>query len=177
MGSRAHMPNNTLLTIFVIIAALALAGQATAMLGLYLSLRNLPRQIEDIRRVVKDRVDPLADSVREILASSRDPVHALTTNLAEISHVVRERASSVDLLLADVLEKSRAQIIRVDQLITNLAQKVETTANAVERRVMAPAQEVSAVVAGVRTGLEFLFSGKRRKSNVDHVAHDEELFI
>src|SRR5215472_6734282 len=145
------MAHDTLLTIFVVIAALALAGQAAAMLGLYLSLRDVPRQIEDIRRTVRDRIDPLADSVREIVASSRDPVRTFTSNLAEISQVVRERASSVDLLLADVLEKSRAQIIRVDQLMTDLTRKVETTANAVERGVMAPAQEISAVVAGVRT--------------------------
>jgi len=91
--------------------------------------------------------------------------------------VVRERASSVDLLLADTLEKSRAQIVRVDRLITDLTQKVETTANAVERGVRAPAEEVSALVAGVRTGLEFLFSGKRRKSNLNQDAPDEELFI
>lgn len=171
------MAHETLLTIFVIVAALALAGQAAVMVGLYLSMRDIPRQIEDIRRTVKERIDPLADSLREMLASSREPVRTITANLAEISQVLRERTSSVDLLLADVLEKSRAQIIRVDQLITNLTHKVETTADAVERRVMAPVQEVSAVFAGVRSGLGFLFSGKRRKSNVNHVTHDEELFI
>ena len=62
-------------------------------------------------------------------------------------------------------------------MLTSLTQKVETTASAVERGVVAPAQEISAVVAGVRTGLEFLFSGKRRKRSADEVVHDEELFI
>jgi hypothetical protein len=171
------MAHDTLLTIFVMLTALALTGQAAVMLGLYFSLRNVPRQIEDIRRIVNDRVDPLLDSVREIVSNSREPVRTITSNVAELSQVVRERASSVDLLLADVLEKSRAQIIRVDRLITDLTQKVETTAGAVERGVRAPAQEVSAVVAGVRTGLEFLFSGKRRKPDVDQVSQDEELFI
>ncbi len=171
------MAHDTLLTIFIIIAALALAGQAAAMLGLYFSMRDIPRQIEDIRRSVKERIDPLADSVREMLASSREPVRTITVNLAEISQVLRERASSVDQVLADVLEKSRAQILRVDQLITDLTRKVETTADAVEHRVMAPVQEVSAVFAGVRSGLEFLFSSKRRKPSVNEVTQDEELFI
>src|SRR5262249_28617272 len=160
--------------IFITIAALALAGQAVAMLGLYLSLRDVPRQIEDIRRTVRERIDPLADSVRDMLASSREPVRTITGNLAQISEVLRERTTSVDLVLADGLEKSRAQIIRLDQLFSNLTRKVETTADVVERRVMAPVQEVSAVVAGVRSALEFLFSGKRRKRNVNEVAHDEE---
>jgi len=171
------MTQDTLLTIFIAVAALGLAGQAAAMLGLYLSLRDIPRQLEDIRREVKIRIDPVAEAVKEIVSGSREPVRTITTNLAEISQVLRERTSSVDHMLGDLLEKSRVQIIRVDQLITSLTHKVETVTDTAERRLIAPLQEVSAVFAGVRTGLEFLFSGKRPKSNVDRNAHDEELFI
>jgi hypothetical protein len=171
------MTHDTVLTIFVMIAALALAGQAAVMLGLYIRLRNVPTQIENIRRDIEQRVDPIARAVSEILSSSREPVRTITSNLAEISRLLRERATSVDLVVADALEKSRAQIVRVDRLITDLTQKVETTADVVARGVVAPAQEVSAVVAGVRTGLEVLFSGKRRKSNLNQAAPDEELFI
>jgi hypothetical protein len=171
------MAHDTLLTIFVIVAALALAGQAAVMVGLYISLRDVPRQIEDIRRSVKERIDPLAELAREMLAGSREPVLTITANLAEISQVLRERTSSVDQVLAEVLEKSRAQIIRLDQLITSLTHKVETIADAAERRLIAPVQEVSAVLAGVRTSLQFLFSNKRAKANVERGTNDEELFI
>jgi hypothetical protein len=171
------MSHETVVTIFVIVAALGLAGQAAVMLGLYLSLREIPRQVEDIRRSVRERIDPLAETVKEIVASSREPVHTITTNLAEISQVLRQRTSSVDQAVGEVLEKSRLQIIAFDQLLTNLSRKVETLADTAERRLIAPVQEVSALFAGVRTGLEFLFSNKRAKSSVDRGTHDEELFI
>ncbi len=171
------MAHDTLLTIFVIVAALALAGQAVVLLAVYLRLRNVPQQIEDIRRDLKQQIDPIVQSVAEILANSREPVRTITTNLAEISNILRERAGRVDLLLADVLERSRAQIIRVDQLFTSLTEKVETTAEKVERGVAVPLQEVSAVVAGVRAGLDIFFSGRRRKPGVNQVTQDEELFI
>jgi hypothetical protein len=171
------MADDTLLIIFVIVAALGLAGQAAAMVGLYLSLRDIPRQLEDIRRSVKERIDPLADAVKEILASSREPLRTITGNVAEISQVVRARTSSVDQVLGEALEKSRLQIISVDQLITNLTRKVENMAAAAERRVVAPVHEVSAVLAGLRSGLQFLFSNKRAKSNAERRTHDEELFI
>jgi len=171
------MAHDTVLTIFVFVAALALFGQAAVMVGLYFSMRDIPRQIEDIRRSVKERMDPLADALREMVTSSREPVRIVTANLAEISQVLRERTSSVDALLADVLERSRAQIIRADQLFTNLTQRVEAAADKVERGVTVPLQEVSAVVAGVRTGLDFFFSAKRRKPGGNQVTHDEELFI
>jgi hypothetical protein len=171
------MAHETLLTIFVILTALALAAQAAVLVGLYIAMRDIPRQIEDIRRSVKDRLDPLADLVREILAGSREPVRAATSNVVEISEVLRARTASVDLLLAEVLEKSRAQIIRIDQLITSLTHKVETTADAVERQVMVPVAEISALAAGVRSGLRVLFSSKPRQRASGEVAHDEELFI
>ena len=108
MGLRAHMAHDTLLTIFVIIAALALAGQAAAMLGLYFSLRDVPRQIEDVRRSVSDRIDPLADSVKEILSSSREPVRTITRNLAEISQVLLARSRSTWLISARCCATGRA---------------------------------------------------------------------
>jgi len=64
----------------------------------------------------------------------------------------------------------------VDEMVTGLVEKVETTAETVRRGVLAPLQEVSAVVKGVRSGLEFLFS-RRRVTNVSEATQDEQLFI
>lgn len=74
------------------------------------------------------------------------------------------------------MEKSRAQIVRVDKMVSELVCKVETTADAVQKGVLGPVAEVSAVVKGVRSGLEFLFS-RRRVTNVSEATQDEQLFI
>ncbi len=171
------MVHDTVLTVFVIVAAVAICLQAGVMLGLYLALRNVPRQIEDIRRDIKQRIDPVTQSVTEILASSREPVGSITANLAEISRILRERTSQVDSLLADLADKSRVQIIRVDRMVSDLTEKIEATADVVQRKVLAPILEVSAVIKGVRSGLEFLFSRRRRTPNVSEATQDEELFI
>ena len=57
-----------------------------------------------------------------------------------------------------------------------MVEKVETTADSVQKGVLGPIQEVSAVVKGVRSGLEFLFS-RRRVTNVSEATQDEQLFI
>ena len=90
--------------------------------------------------------------------------------------MLRDRTSNVDAVAAELLEKSRQQIIRVDKMVSDLVEKVETTAEAVQRGVLGPIQEVSAVVKGVRSGLEFLFS-RRRVTNVSEATQDEQLFI
>lgn len=170
------MAHETLLTAFVIVAALAIVMQALLMLGIYLAIRKMPGQIEGIRTEIKQRLDPLAQSVGEILTNSREPVRTITANLAEISRILRDRTSHVDALVADLVDKSRLQVIRVDQMVSDLVEKVETTADVVQRNVLAPVQEVSAVIKGVRSGLEFLFS-RRRASSVSEATQDEQMFI
>lgn len=170
------MAHETLLTAFVIVAALAIVMQALLMLGVYLAIRKMPGQIEGIRTEMKQRLDPLAQSVGEILTNSREPVRTITANLAEISRILRDRTSHVDALVAELVDKSRLQVIRVDQMISDLVEKVETTADVVQRNVLAPVQEVSAVIKGVRSGLEFLFS-RRRGSSVSEATQDEQMFI
>lgn len=170
------MAHETVLTVFVIVAAVAIVVQALLLFGVYQGVRSIHREVEGVRADVKLRLDPLTQSVTEILANSREPVRTITANLAEISRVLRDRTSHVDSLVADLVDRSRLQVIRVDQMVSDLVTKVETTAEVVQRQVLAPVHEVSALITGVRSGLEFLFS-RRRGSKVSEAAQEEQLFI
>jgi ABC-type transporter Mla subunit MlaD len=170
------MEQNTGLIIALILVALAVLMQAGAMIGIWLAVRKIPAQIEAVRAEVMQRMDPLAQSVTEIVSNAREPLRTITSNLADISKMLRERTTDVDALVAELVDKSRLQVIRVDQMVSDLIQKVETTSDAMQRGVLAPMQEVSAVIAGMRAGLEFLFS-RRRTTSVSEAAQDEQLFI
>jgi hypothetical protein len=170
------MEQSTGLTVALILVALAVLMQAGAMVGIWLAIRKIPGQIEGVRADVKQRLDPLTQSVTEIVNNSREPLRTITANLAEISQMLRNRTSNADALVAELVDKSRLQIVRVDQMVSELVTKVETTADAVQRGVLAPIQEVSALIKGVRSGLEFLFS-RRRSTSVTEATQDEQLFI
>lgn len=170
------MSNDTTLTLVLFLVAVAILLQAGAMIGIWLSIRKIPGQIEGIRGDVRQRLDPLTQSMTEIVANSREPVRTITANLAEISRLLRDRTSNVDEVVAEMVDKSRLQIIRVDHMVSDLVARVETTADVVQRSVLTPIQEVSAVIKGVRTGLEFLFA-RRRPSSVTEGTSDEQLFI
>jgi hypothetical protein len=170
------MEMTTGLTVALILVALAVLMQAGAMLGIYLAVRKVPAQIEGVRADVKQRIDPLSRSITEIVNNSREPLQTISNNLVEISDILRNRASNADEVAADLLDKSRVQIARVDTMVTGLVAKVETTADAVQKGVLGPISEISAVVKGVRSGLEFLFT-KRRVTNVSEATQDEQLFI
>jgi len=170
------MEQNTGLTVALILVAIAVLMQAGAMMGIWLAVRKVPGQIETVRSDVKQRIDPLAQSVLEIVNNSREPLQTISANLAEISTMLRNRTANADQVAAELLDKSRTQIIRVDKMVSELVEKVETTADAVQKGVLGPISEVSAVVKGVRSGLEFLFS-RRRVTNVSEATQDEQLFI
>jgi hypothetical protein len=170
------MEQTTGLTVAMILVAIAVLMQAGAMLGIWLAVRKVPGQIESVRSEVKQRIDPLAQSILEIVNNSREPLRTISANLAEISTIFRDRTSSADQVAAELLDKSRSQIVRVDKMVSELVEKVETTADAVQKGVLGPISEVSAVVKGVRSGLEFLFS-RRRVTNVSEATQDEQLFI
>jgi len=170
------MEQNTGLTVALILVAIAVLMQAGAMLGIWLAIRRVPGQIESVRSDLKQRFDPLTQSALEIVNNSREPLRTISANLAEISTILRNRTSNADQVAAELLEKSRSQIVRVDQMVSELVEKVETTADAVQKGVLGPIHEVSAVVKGVRSGLEFLFR-RRRVTNVSEATQDEQLFI
>jgi hypothetical protein len=170
------MPQDNLLIVVLFLVAIAILLQASAMVGIWTSVRKIPGQIESIRADVKQRLDPLAQSVTEIVSNSREPVRSISTNLAEISEILRNRAGHVDTTVADLVDRSRLQIIRVDQMISNLVEKVETTTDEVQRNVLTPIREVAAVVKGVRTGLEFLFA-RRHSRSAPEATQDEQMFI
>jgi len=170
------MANDPTLSVVLVLVAVAVLMQAGAMVMIWLAIKKIHGEVVGVRADVKQRLDPLTQNVNELLSGSREPVRNITANLAEISRIMRDRTTHVDGVVADLVDKSRLQIVRVDQMVSDLVARVETTADTVQRNVLVPLNEVSAVIKGVRSGLEFLFS-RRRSPTVTETIQDEQLFI
>ena len=170
------MANDPVLTAFVALTALAFVAQAVILYGVYRAVQSAQREFQTLRIDLKQRVDPLTQSITEIVSGTREPIRSLTTNLAEMSQILRQRTDYVDAVVADLADRSRVQIMRVDQMVTDFVQKAQSTADVVERGIVAPIHEISAVIKGVRAGLEFLV-GRRRASRTSDVSQDEQMFI
>lgn len=170
------MAHQTLLIIFIIIAALALVLQGLAMFGLYKVAERMHGEVSSLRAEVSNRIDPLADSIVEVVRDSRDPLRSITADLAEVTRVLRDRTGSMDEVLDDLLDRFRLQVIRVDQTVTNVLEKVDKTTTSVQRNIIAPVSEASALLKGVQAGLDFFFS-RRRQNYASDVPQDEQMFI
>jgi hypothetical protein len=94
---------------------------------------------------------------------------------AEIARVARSQAQKVDRVFTDMVERLRIQVVRADHILTGALEVIEETGSTFRSKVWKPVHQASAVLKGIKAGLEFIRSGKRPES--DASTQDEELFI
>ena len=113
--------------------------------------------------------------MRDLIEESRNRFRTIGANIEEISALTRRQVQRVDGVVGDATERAQVQLVRLDGLISDTIDKVERTTETLQRGVVKPVQEISAVVAGVKTAVDFL--RHRKRGPVEHATHDEEMFI
>jgi hypothetical protein len=165
-----------LLTAFVIVTALAVVIQAAILFAMYQALRELREAVIRIDAGIKEHLHPVLRSLGGMLTAAREPVSVVLSNVADISGVLRDRTHAADVLAAEVLDRFRAQVVRFDELLIGLTQKVQRAGDTVERSVLVPVREMSALLVGLRRGVE-VFLGRPRRTAGERAKQEEELFI
>jgi hypothetical protein len=168
---------NTLLALLVVIIAL-LGAQTFALVGFLYAFRSFSKRMETLLTLVEGaarNTEPVLQAARDLLVDSRENVNLISKNIVEISQLAKNQVSRLDGLTAEVSERLRVQIVRVDQLVSNTVSRVEETTETVQRNILAPVREISAILVGVRTALDFLL--RRNKTRMERATQEEELFI
>jgi|SRR5579859_7780318 len=170
------MAHESLLTVFVIVTALAVVMQAAILFAMFRVMKEILAKTTQIESGVKDHLNPVLDSVHALTTAVREPVNAILANLTEVSGLLRQRAASADAVAAEVLERVRIEAIRMDELLTGVLGRMERAAEAAERGVLIPVREISAVIAGLRQGFAYFF-GRQRPPAEQRARSEEQLFI
>ncbi|MHB8735466.1 MAG: hypothetical protein ACYC6M_09215 [Terriglobales bacterium] len=165
----------TLLTIFVGITAIAFVAQAVAIIGMGMVVRRLATRVEAVTDMVQTHVVPLVGDVRGLVADSRVHLDMAGRNLVEITAAARNQVLKADAVLTGFSDGLRLQAIRFDELVSGILEKLDGVTEAVQRAVLTPVRDVSAIVNGIRTGVEFFF--RHRPSPVAVPRSDDEMFI
>jgi uncharacterized protein YoxC len=162
---------------FIIIATIAIVIQMAILLAMFVSLRTA---IENFTRVANDlqaRIDPILLRVNRILEDSEDRISSVMGDVAEISRVARGQAQKVDRVFSEGVERLRVQVIRADQILTGALEVLEDAGSAVRKTVWGPIHQASALLKGLKVGLDFIRGQQRRRPEPDSAPQDEELFI
>lgn len=161
---------------FTAVTALAVVLQAGVLVALYISVRKtnekLTRSVEEMRR----QVEPILGRVQSLLDDVQPRLSTMVANAAEISEVARGQAYKVDRVFTEAVDRLRLQVVRADQMLTGFLETIEQTGSEIKNTVWEPVRQASAMIRGVKAGLEF-FRGQRRETTARTRGGDEELFI
>jgi hypothetical protein len=165
------------ITLFTAVTAVAVLLQTTILAALYFSVRKtnekLLRSVEEMRR----QVEPILGRVQSLLDDVQPRVSAMVANATEVTELARGQAYKVDRVFTEAVDRLRIQVLRADQMLTGFLETIEQTGAEMKSTVWEPVRQASAMISGVKAGLEF-FRGQRKESSARaRSSSDEELFI
>lgn len=174
----------TALVVFVALASTAMLVQAISMIGMWIVVRRLIRQVQPL----VPKVEALTESSTALLKDNRAAISAFTTQANEIAKKAGELTTKADHLLdiskvqmerldqvwGRASEKAVVQIDRAELVLDDTMGRVHETVATVHNGIMSPLKSISGLVNGVKAGVEQLVKGQRGSQRVPQ---DEEMYI
>jgi ABC-type transporter Mla subunit MlaD len=169
--------DNTIITIFVVVAAVAIVLQMLILFVMYKTLRQTSERMEGFASRMEQQTTQVLATASAILEDARPKIAEITTNLAETTASVRTHIDNVGQATTEIAERARMQVARLDEFVINAAQKVEATSELLQNKVFSPMRRVRAIVSALNVGMSFFKSSRPRHRNNGESVEDEEMFI
>jgi len=163
------------LPIFIGCTAAAVVIQAGILVAMYLAVRQSAARMEALATEVRTKILPAAEIAHSMLLEFRPHLQTLVTNVSESSTLVRAQIERLDATVNDAIDRTRLQVIRADELLNRTLDRVESTTDMVHKTVVSPVRQLSGLVQGIASGLEFLIGGRRKRNGVP--VPQDEMFI
>jgi predicted component of type VI protein secretion system len=159
--------------LFTALVAVAMLIQAGVLLGILIAMKTSLKRIEKIAAMAEEHAIPALTTAKNLLDSVSPQLKAAADNVAAASETLRTQADHVNDTLDVVLRRTEAQAERVDEMITGTLNTVADATAAVQRTVNGPVRQISALLNGIRAGLDVL-RGRERQA---HAAADGDHFV
>jgi len=164
---------------FSIIAAIALVVQVAILIGLFFELK---KTTESINRMVTDlhtRMGPILTRTQILLDETQPKISAMVEDASQMMYLARGQAQKLDRVVGEAADRLRGQLVRADRMVTGALEAVEDAGEHVRRNFWGPMQKASALINGIKIGLDVLRSRRATASPSRETveAEDEELFI
>ncbi|MGA3227326.1 MAG: hypothetical protein ABSC65_26405 [Acidobacteriaceae bacterium] len=164
----------TLLVIFIAVAAVSILMQAGFTVAIFLGARKAQKKLMDLADDVRLHALPAIMSSREVIQDISPKLKSITENLNATTATFRSRADQVGVLVGDVTGKAQAQASRVDGMVKGTLDQLTFAVQAIEHGVAVPVRQVNGIINGLRAGVEVM----RKKTPDNHLDPDQEdLFV
>jgi hypothetical protein len=166
------------LEFFCIVAAVALVVQVVILTMLFFQLR---KTTENVNRLVGDlhsRVGPILTRAQILLDDTQPKISSMVNDASHIVYLARGQAQKIDRVFTDAADRLRGQLVHADRILTGTLEAVEDAGAKFKHNFWRPVQKASALVQGIKVGLDLLRSRRGRRSGDEpREQQEEELFI
>jgi methyl-accepting chemotaxis protein len=166
-----------LVPLFIICTAVAVMIQAGILVALFVTVRKTSGRVEALANQVTSKALPTIDTAQQMLVTLRPRVEDIVANVEQSARIARGQMERLDATVSDIVDRTRLQVIRADELVNRTMDRVEETTEMVHRTVVSPIRQLSGLMQGLSTGLEFFLGRKRRQSRDGMGVPQDELFI
>ena len=168
----------TWIAVFVVVAAVAIVIQVAILSALFFQMRRTMERMDQFTSDLQSRVGPILTRVQILLDDTQPKISELVADAAHVVYLARGQAQKMDRVFSEASDRLRGQLVAADRILTGALETVEEAGTQFRRNVWKPMQKVSAVVTGIKVGLDLLRARRGRGGRPDDpVEHEEELFI
>lgn len=163
-----------------VVVAIALILQVAILIALFLTTRRTMLKMEKTVTDLNARAGPILTRVQILLEDTQPKISTMVSDAAHIVYLARGQAQKVDRVFTDAADRFRGQLLHLDRILTGTMETVEDAGAQFKQNLWRPMQKASALVHGIKIGLDLLRSrrGPTQSGNRESSAEqEEELFI
>lgn len=165
---------------FIIVAMVALTAQVVILTALFFQMRKTTERLNGLVGDLHTRVGPILTRAQILLDDTQPKISSMVADASHIVYLARGQAQKVDRVFTDAADRLRGQLVHADRILTGTLEAVEEAGIKFRGSFWGPIQKVSAVVQGIKVGLDLLRSRRGTKGTrggEEASEQEEELFI
>jgi hypothetical protein len=166
-------PTQTLLVVFVAVAAVSILMQAGFTVAMFIAARKAQKKLMGLADDVRLHALPAIIASRDVIQDITPKLRTITDNLTVISTTLRSKTEKVGGLVEDVTDRAQAQATRVDGMVKGTLDHLTSAVQAIEHGVAVPVRQVNGILNGLRAGVDVL----RKKDHSNHQDPEDDLFV
>ena len=117
--------------------------------------------------------------VQILLDDTQPKISSMVNDASHIVYLARGQAQKVDRVFTDAADRLRGQLLHADRILTGTLEAVEDAGMRFRSSFWRPLQKATALIQGIKVGLDLLRSRRGGNSRRDEPREqqEEELFI
>ena len=163
----------TLLVVFIAIAAISILMQAGFTVAIFLGARKAQKKITALADDVRLHALPAIMSSRELIQDLTPKLKSITENLTATTATLRSKTEQIGVVVGDVTEKAHVQASRVDGIVKGTLDQLTLAVQAIEHGIAVPVRQVNGIINGLRAGVDVM----RSKDAGNHLDSEDDLFV